>query len=146
MPRVKNKIIRRARARRRARAQVRRRGSGFFYTPFLSRFYGIQFYGFRVRAVQDSWFAVHARIACMTDGQSVQFARTTPRHCVRSTHLLGSPAAIPCTSPPRIRRFVHGAEIIYLINFFGHNLEAFAGTYCISGWEKITDVETFSFR
>ena len=40
----------------RARAGAR---AGFFYTPFLSRFYGIQFYGFRVRAVQDSWFAVH---------------------------------------------------------------------------------------
>ena len=48
------------------------RGSGFFYTPFLSRNHGIQFYGFRVRAVQDSWFAVHARIACMTDGQSAR--------------------------------------------------------------------------
>jgi hypothetical protein len=41
----------------------------------VSRFYGIQFYGFRVRAaVQDSWFAVHARIACMTDGQPARFA------------------------------------------------------------------------
>jgi hypothetical protein len=29
----------------------RRRGSGVVYTPFLSRFYGIQFYGFCVRAV-----------------------------------------------------------------------------------------------
>jgi hypothetical protein len=29
----------------------------------------------RVRAVhQDSWFAVHARIACMIDGQSARFA------------------------------------------------------------------------
>jgi hypothetical protein len=31
-----------------------RGGSGFFYTPFLSRNRGIQFYGFRVRAVQDA--------------------------------------------------------------------------------------------
>ena len=32
------------------------RRSGFFYRPFLSRFYVIQFYGFRVRirAVRDS--------------------------------------------------------------------------------------------
>jgi hypothetical protein len=72
---------------------ARRRCSGFSYTLFLSRFYG-----FRVRAVQNSWFAVHARIACMTDGQSARFARTTPQHCVRSTRLLGSPAAIPRTS------------------------------------------------
>jgi hypothetical protein len=53
------------------------RRSGFFYRPFLSRFYGIQFYGFRVCAVQDSWFDVHARIACMTDDQSARFAWNT---------------------------------------------------------------------
>jgi hypothetical protein len=50
----------------------RRRCSGVFYKPFLSRNRGIQFYGFCVRAVQDSWFAMHARIACMTDGQSAR--------------------------------------------------------------------------
>jgi hypothetical protein len=55
------------------RGTTARRCSGFFYRPFLSRLYGIQFYGSRVRAVQDSWFAVHARIACMTDGQSARF-------------------------------------------------------------------------
>ena len=89
-----------------AAAQVKsrsgRRGSGFFYTPFLSRNHGIQFYGFRVRAVQDSWFAVHAGIARMADGQSARFARTTPQHCVRSTRLLGSPAAILRTSRLRL--------------------------------------------
>ena len=31
----------------------------------------------RPRVVQDSWFAVHARIACMTDGQSARFAWNT---------------------------------------------------------------------
>jgi hypothetical protein len=40
-------------------ARARPRGSGFFYTPFLSRFYGIQFYGFRVRAVQQFSFHRH---------------------------------------------------------------------------------------
>ena len=55
----------------------RRRCSGFFYRSFLSRNCGIQFYGFCVRAVQDSWFAMHARIACMTDGQSARFASNT---------------------------------------------------------------------
>jgi hypothetical protein len=48
--------------------------SGFFYTLILSRNHGIQFYGFRVRVVQDFWFAVHARIACMAHGQSTWFA------------------------------------------------------------------------
>jgi hypothetical protein len=67
-----------------ARSQNRRR-SGFFYRPFMSRFYAIQFYGFRVRAIQDSWFAVHARIACMTDGQSARFAWNTA--CDPRTHL-----------------------------------------------------------
>jgi hypothetical protein len=33
------------------------------------------------------------------------------------TCALGSPSAIPHTSPPRVRWFVHGAEIIYLILF-----------------------------
>jgi hypothetical protein len=101
-----------------ARVRGTHRRSGFFYRPFLSRFYGIQFYGFRVRALQDSWFAVHARIACMTDGQSARFAWNIACAYMRSTRLLGSPAAIPCTSPPRIRWFVRGAEIIYLIKNF----------------------------
>jgi hypothetical protein len=81
----------------------------------------------------------------MTDGQSARFAWNTACAYMRSTRLLGSPAAIPRTSPPRIRWFVRGAEIIYLI-FFLTNLEAFAGMYCISEWGKITDVKTFSFR
>ena len=78
-----------------------RRRSGFFYTPFLSRNRGIQFYGFRVRAVQDScWFAVHARIGCMTNkGQSThestRFIWNTA--CDPRTYgsVLRSPAAIP---------------------------------------------------
>jgi hypothetical protein len=75
---------------------------------------------------------MHARIACAricmmtlmtaSDGQSI-YPRGSHcmEHCVRSayapTAILGSPAAIPRSSPPRIRWFVHGAEIIYLIFF-----------------------------
>jgi hypothetical protein len=55
------------------------------HAPFLQliRFYGIQFYGFCVRAIQDSWFAVQCedriRHACVTDGQSALFAWNTAR-------------------------------------------------------------------
>jgi hypothetical protein len=90
------------------RASIPRRRWGFFYTPFLSRFYGIQFYGFRARAaVQDSWFAVHARIACMTGGQSARLAWNTA--CDPRALLLGSPAAIPRTSPRPPRRIRRGS-------------------------------------